>query len=220
MRLYISFLIAVLFSVNHCLAENIDNQYSLAVGAARKATYFIVSDPDEGYDKGELHGTDSDPYALFRSPYHYFNPKYGIGWYWEVGYSRFFVNQQSSGVYGQYYIPGGDYGTSVRGEYIYATPVLHYNFTGQNNADKSNLLGIGIGPAYLRASGTIKVTDEIGFLRDQTIDLDNVGYAINFLWNYRIERFMIRIKAGNVIVKKGNNEYEVEDYELSFSFLI
>jgi hypothetical protein len=128
---------------------------TLNFGIAIKQLDFDVSDSDESDFNGTLtEGMYTTFFLSLGSPYRYFSESSNFGFYFEFGLSNFKMDSQEVGS------DEVDLGTSARGNYIYITPLVFYNFGDKNPKKHSLKLGLGVGIGYLKSEGDIVFTDD------------------------------------------------------------
>lgn len=106
-----------------------------------------------------------------------------------------------------------DLNTSGKGYYLYAMPVLGFEFLKGKN-DKSLLVGLGVGIGYLKAKGDIIFTESTSNLKHD-FDFSEFTYSIGLIVDYNVNRWSFSASLYGPEVTKGNYEYNLFDFGMS-----
>lgn len=190
--------------------EGFFSGFRLALGVSSKSLDFDVYEKGKGDPAGTL--TESRYNALFLSfgsPYRFFADS-NLGYYWEYGFSSFRMTRQVVGSNEAEV----DLGTSVHGRYVYGTPVLFYRFGDDRHG---LILGAGVGLGYLKARGSIVLTEVSGQPRHD-VDVSGVDWAYGILIDYRYRGFIVRARGFGPSLTRGGFEYDIFDYSLDVGY--
>ncbi|MDH5178382.1 MAG: hypothetical protein OEZ39_17960 [Gammaproteobacteria bacterium] len=124
---------------------------------------------------------------------YFLNPTSNFGYQFSFNIDSFNINHQLLND-GQFV----NLNTSVKGEYIYITPVLFYNFGDKQITDGQGeyfRIGLGFGAGYLKASGSMYMTER-NAATPTKIDINETTQSISFLLEYRYADYIARFTAG------------------------
>ncbi len=158
------------------------------------------------------------PFITAGSKYRYLGST-KFGYNIQITFSGFRVDKQDLG--------GDDLedvGTSAKGYFVYALPVLFYNFgdkTFKAGKGKSLKFGIGVGLGYLEAKGDIILEDlDDGTQEKHKFDVstDPVDLAAFVMMDIRYNKWLLQIRGGGPwIMNFDQDGYEFGLFDFSMS---
>lgn len=201
-------------------AEN-DNSllagYTLTIGASAKElvlNYYRSADDSDpaGIMTEGLHYTyllrASSPYSLRE------NSRWG--YYFETGFSNYSLSKQNVGE------DTLDLGTSVSGTYWYVTPIGFYLYGPVPGEKKelSILTGIGVGLGYLRAKGSMMLTEDGSNLL-HNVDKDEIDIAASILIEAYYGHWVSRIYGGGPYTESRQDAYSIVNFswDVGYTFV-
>ena len=179
------------------------SEWNFSVGLSLKQLSLDV------YEKGETNpeGTLTEDYLIapelgIESKVNYFSEG-SWGYKYAFNFGRFEMNKQEVGS------NDVNLGTSADGYFLYAMPVVVYDFH-KEKVNSSILLGFGLGIGYLDASGDIIFTEANPQTRHD-FDLSELTYSYGLLFEHEISSWSYGISIYGPEVTKGNYEYNLFD---------
>ena len=197
--------------------SNIFSGYKVDLGISVKQLDFDVYDSGSSDTNGTLtEGMDTTYFFGLGSPYSYFSEEGNSGYYIEYGFSNFDMDEQEVD------LEEVNLRTRVRGEYLYVTPMVFYQF-GERGRESENhhslIVGIGAGLGYLQSEGNIVFTEEpTNPVHD--FDVSGFGLAVNIVLDYRVKNWMVRIRGGGPSITKNDFDYDIFEFSLDFGYSI
>lgn len=107
-----------------------------------------------------------------------------------------------------------DLGTSAKGYFAYAMPVLVYDFLG-DKVDSSLVVGLGVGIGFLEARGDIIFTEANPQTR-HNFKFSEMTYAYGLFFEHEFNDFSYGFSLYGPEVIKGDYEYNLFNFELVF----
>ena len=107
-----------------------------------------------------------------------------------------------------------DLGTSARGYYFYAMPVIAYDFFKAKHA-QSLLFGLGFGVGYMNVKGDLILT-ETDLQTRHEFDFSEFNYSSGLFFEYALESWSLSFNLYGPSASDGDYEYDVYDFNITW----
>ena len=191
--------------------------YSFTVGAsAKELTLNYYRSADDSDPAGIMTGGLYYTYLLRASSPFTLRENSRWGYYFETGFSNYSLSKQNVGE------EELDLGTSVSGTYWYITPVGFYLYGPVPGEKKelSILTGIGVGIGYLKAKGSMKLTED-GSNQLHNVDKDEIDIAVSVLIEAYYGHWVSRIYGGGPYTESRQDAYNIVNFswDVGYTFV-
>lgn len=208
------FCFALFFSVTSFAQDSqaiIDdtNNYSLDILFTNSEDFFDAYENSDDLDPiGSFFGNEQNTLTLsLNSPYEYYGTS-SSGYYIAYNIKTFDFNKQDTTISGSD-ITEADLGTSVSGYNIYAYASMFFNFGDKfiiTDNDSALKLGLGAGLGFLKADGTMILTERPGSPLIN-IDINDFGLSFGFFVDYRYGPWILRVETIGTEVKQDGIQF-------------
>ena len=185
------------------------------VGIAGKQMVLDVSDSATQTTQGELQSEmDMGPFLSLGTAYSYFDDS-NWGYNFTFSISPFSIDKQ---LVNENDTDPVDLGSSAKGYFFYASPVLFYHFGAKDRQGHSLKFGIGVGIGYLKAKGDIVYTRSDG--QRHNFDISGGDFSVAVLMEYRYRNWLLRATGAGPVVSQGGYDYQFMDIavQMGYSF--